>query len=171
MLNAAQLALLRTELTTDPATLGYAAPIASGSDSGVLALTTDRTKGATLPRPLDQNQLITWAASRGVLQPLVAGTTNDNVQLASMCLAVQSFLSGGAVTLDLTSSTITTMLAALASAGILNANAATGQPIASGSPADLLAYASAPSSRADVVLGYGVVPSLTDIAVALRGNG
>ena len=118
----------------------------AGNDAGCAA-----TLSASLPpivQPINQNRLITWATARGLLPAFAAGATNANPSIASACIAVESFLSGGAQTLDLTDPIIagpTGLLFGLEASGILPANTdTTGKNPTPGSPEDLLAYSSVP---------------------------
>lgn len=116
----------------------------AGNDSGCAA-----RMAAILPpvvASLPTSQLLIWAASRGVLGKIVAGTSSTNAGVASACLAVQAAINGGAPALDLANPVISAtggLIDGLASAGIFPANSApAGSPPTPGSKADLLAYGS-----------------------------
>jgi hypothetical protein len=116
-----------------------------GNDSGCAA--TIASTLPAVPASIDSNQLITWAASRGLISSVVAGVTSSNPATASACLAFQSFLYGGTTTLDLTNTTILGMLAYMTSVGLLPTNTdTTGHSPTAGSSADLIAFGSSPAT-------------------------
>jgi hypothetical protein len=118
----------------------------AGNDSGCAARMTAILP--PVPAPIPNDQLLIWAASRGVLSRVVSGVSNANAAIASACLAVQASLNGGASVLDITNPAIVgtgALLDGLTSAGILPANVATGSNSPTpGSMADLIAFGSAP---------------------------
>jgi hypothetical protein len=129
-----------------------------GNDAGCAA-----TIAATLPAvpgSLNSNQLITWAASRGLISGVVAGVTNSNAATASACLAFQSFLYGGTTVLDLTNATVQGMLAYMTAVGLLPTNTdTTGHSPTAGSSADLIAYGSTPATVDPNAVSRVMLPS------------
>jgi hypothetical protein len=106
---------LHTELTTDPAALGYAPYLADGNDQAIADLRNDKTKGFTIVVPVPVPILAGWAAPsiRGKLQLAANDSTNPAYSIA---LSALDLLRGSSPHLDTV--TYATLLTALVSAGI-----------------------------------------------------
>jgi len=136
---------LRTELQQDPKTLGYAAHITSGNDQAITDIlnTTGATSEVLLREAVDAREIVQCF----VYSEWLALTAD---QKAYINMAI------GAGTVDSSNANIGVAFGTIFGAGtqtILN----------------LVAMATRPASRAEVVLGRGVSVSATDIAHALRG--
>lgn len=140
-----EIASLNAELTTDPASIGYAALITARRDADLAdALNLVRTGNNKV------NRGFVTAQELSALYDPTEFSALTSVQLQRL----NALLLGGS--LNLTDTTVRQNLA-----NIFPANGATRNAVA--------AYVQRQASRAEVVLGAGRTVSHTDVAVVLRG--
>jgi hypothetical protein len=138
-------AALKTELTTDPAAMGYAPMVAKGDDAGPVTLLNAPAGSAFFRSDVTIHDIV------GAVAPA------DFAALAALQIAKLQLLFAGVSTIDLSLATNRTILAGIftgASAPTLTA---------------LVAMAKRAGSRAETLFGAGAVVTPTDVAVALRG--
>lgn len=153
---ALDLAVLANELRTDPAGLGYAPLLASGSDGALADLLNRQDRAGR--RPVAVRDLLRWGAKSGVLADIVAASQNLTAAKAIRAVSLAALkLLDRLDTLDLDDADIRAMVDGLAAAGVLTAAQRT----------ELLALGDAPVSRAEQLFGLGVTVSHLDVARAL----
>jgi len=138
---------LRTELLSDPLSLGYSGQIAAGSDNGVVAIINQvRTSGFTVFR----NDI----TPREVVNRIVAAdfTTATQIQLTKLELLFQgtpidATLSGVRTNFQNIFSGTATLLSGFLGSGLSQRN----------------------GSRAEILFGTGTNVTSTNVATALRG--
>lgn len=161
MLTATQYALLKTELQSDPASLGYAAKIAAHDFAGVAALLASTNAAWTCTQPqIPLTLLLQWYAG-GPGQKIAdyAANASNNAAQRSVCIAAALMFNGAMPYLDLSQKANQTMLTSLVSGGVLSATDQT----------NLLALQTlSGATRAQTVLGIpGIVASDWDCRHAL----
>jgi len=137
------LTALKTELTTDPAGLGYAAHIVTGSFSPIVDLLAAPRAGFTVFRGVIPSYEIINATAPAEWASLTAVEKQRYQTLT------------GAGDVDVSNTNVRAAFGAMFGAGTLTRDA-------------LVALASRPGSRAEQVLGTGVTVNAEDIATALR---
>lgn len=145
---------LRTEIETDPESLGYAPLVAAGSHNQVAALLNEpRYPG---PGPVDIATVLIWAAKHGTLAKLRAAAAGDNPQVASIAeVALLLVQNPNIPAIDLALPDVQEMFDVLTAAGV----------IAVEDRDELFLLGTVSLSRADV-LGLGIVRE-DDVARAL----
>lgn len=138
-------AQLSTEISTDPAALGYAALVAAGNDAGVVALLNAPTATAVFRRDI------------GVHEVVAAIAPADFAGLTVLQVAKLQLLFTGTTTIDASSANTRALFVGIFS----------GLPTSS---ASLTSLASRPGSRAEVLFGVGTVITGNDVSLALRGK-
>ncbi|HXG76456.1 MAG TPA: hypothetical protein VNJ53_07800 [Gaiellaceae bacterium] len=153
---ALDLAALANELRTDPAALGYAPLVASGSDAALADLLNRRNRAGR--RPIAVAPLLLRAAASGVLAILTAAS-QDLTKPAAVRAAALAILKvlDRVDTLDLDDPALRGVLDGLVAAGVLTA----AQRDA------VVAFGNAQISRAEELFGPGTVVSHLDVARAL----
>ena len=153
---------LKTEITTDPTHLGYAAFVASGEDWRIADLL--NSKSQSLPRPVPLAKILVWGAQTGVRKAIEAAANNASSPVQGIALATIDLLRGGLVSaLDVTDPAIGGtggMLDALVSAGVMTAD----------QKAQLVALNALPTSRAEVLFSFDSYVTHGDVAIALRAT-
>lgn len=140
------LAKLLTEITTDPAALGYAPFVASGDDASVAALL--NTVGtATITRPTLSREDLFIA-----LLPAASTFSGATASVKAKWDWIFNVLKG-VTTLD--SASINFIATSLVTDTLIP-------------QANVDAFLTRKCSRAEIVLGYGVAVSINDVAKALR---
>ena len=162
MLSSAQIAALASELAADPATLGYAAQIALGSDSGLLALVNSMTSTAITLTSQPKNIFLTAAAPAAVRLALGLGTDGNPIS-ATLVTAWKAALTHSYAA-DPGSSIDLGVIAALNA--VAGTDPVTAKIMTQG---EYLAMTQRPGTRAEVLFGAGVAVQLSDISMALRG--
>jgi hypothetical protein len=172
-------AALRAELQSDPANLGYAAPLAAGDHASVAGLINATTYG-TAYGPITAHKVLKWGAANGVrlrieqaaaaAGPFAPGQPkdiSDDPVAQSIALAVRDQLAAG-MDLDLTDPEIVgtaadggpyTPGAAAGDPGMLDALAAAGVLVDAGGAGlkdSLIAVGAAAASRATALWGYAL---------------
>jgi hypothetical protein len=134
---------LKTELTTDPAGLGYAPHLASGSLSPIMEL-------LNAPR-------IGVSVFRGVISSYEIINATDPAEWAALTAAEKQRyqMLTGAGQVDVSNANVRGAFAAMFGAGTVTRTA-------------LVALASRPGSRAEELWGAGTAPTAADLARALR---
>lgn len=123
MLTLAQYQTLKTEIQTDPASLGYAAKLAGSDLVGVANLLATTNSAWSYINPIIQlNQLLIWAGS-GPFQKLqdYANNTANIAGLRSVCMTAIALLNGSASFIDMSITSNQNMLNSLVSNNILSA--------------------------------------------------
>ncbi|KAF0234072.1 MAG: hypothetical protein FD177_984 [Desulfovibrionaceae bacterium] len=143
--------ILRTELTTDPLGLGYAAHIASGADSALADMLNEVRESIQIDRLVERSTIKTLFFGTGEMLALKAATSPE-AQSAVMYLSDPDY-----VHVDLTLPVVQGMMAALLLQGVLSQNTVDA----------IQAMGKRGGSRAEQ-LGLGAV-SHEQIAKALRG--
>lgn len=149
----ADLAKVRTEVTTDPASLGYAGM--SDQQAADAMNATTQTKTVIIP----SNELLAWAAGASAgqsprLKKIRTAFNHESEQIAAIAEVADLMIRRDSTALDLSRPDRQQMVGALQAAGVL-------------SPEDvaaLYAMAQQPASRAEI-LGTGVV-GRRDVAMA-----
>jgi hypothetical protein len=153
---------LSTEISTDPAGLGYAAFV-SASNWGKIAeiLTTPSLSYTKTIAKVPIASVLIWAAS-GPLDELYVGVSNTNPQIRSICRAcIAIFSSPSTQYLDLGDTRLTTMLGNLVAAGVLT----------SADQTTCLALTQiSPASRAEVIGGDGTTVDYFAVKLAVTGT-
>jgi hypothetical protein len=162
MLTPAQIAILKTEFTVDPAALGYASQISIGSDSGVLALVNSMTATVITLTALAKNDFLLATAPAAVRIGVGISTTGSALPAATQAgwraALTHVYAADAGTPIDLG---IIAMLAALLS----DPNA---QSVMTS--AEYAAATSRPGTRAEVLFQTpGIAVGLDDISMALRG--
>jgi hypothetical protein len=134
---------LKTELTTDPAGLGYAAHLATGSYSPIVDLLAASRAGYTVFRGVIPAYEVINATVPAEWAALTAGEKQRYQTLT------------GAGEVDVSNANVRAAFAAMFAAGTATRDA-------------LVALASRPGSRAEQALGAGITVSADDVARALR---
>lgn len=147
---------LRNELSTDPAKLGYAPLLASGSANQVATLLNASTQQGLGSVPI--TPLLEWIAAHGIMARLRTAASGSDAQVASIAEVALMLVSNPNIpALDLSRARVQAMLSALTQAGVIPADA----------QAELLGMAMTYVSRAQV-LGLGYV-SADDVSKAMEG--
>lgn len=158
-LTTAQKTAWTAELATDPLSIGWAALVHTANDAVIASMA--NAMNYTMAQPIPMASVLTFGAQTGVLAKVQANVASATVvgttTLGAICTGVMLMLQGpAATTLDITDPTITTMLAALVTAGVLtNSDNSSAQPA-------LVALGTVPASRFMVVCGYGLSLSAAD---------
>lgn len=122
MLTSAQYALLKTELQSDPAVLGYAARIAANDYAGIAALLASSNPDWTCTQPqIPLTLLLQWYAG-GPGQKIAdyAANTSNNAALRSVCIAASLLFNGAMPYLDMSQKANQNLLTSLVSGGVLD---------------------------------------------------
>ena len=155
--------LLKSELNTDPATLGYAALIATQDDAGLAAKINAKTVNGL--RNLPSTELLAWSAGNGrmakimlavatTLPPTIDPTYPQMVGLRSVAMAASAMINRDNTSLDLNLADRQQMFGVLVSGGVLN----------QADSDSLYALAAIKISRAEWLWGVGTVINPVDVA-------
>lgn len=145
--------VLRAELTTDPARLGYGPLLAAGSANRVADLLNASTQQGLGSVPI--TPLLEWIAAHGIMARLRAAAAGPDAAVASIAEVALMLVSNPNIpALDLSRVRVQQMLGALTQAGVIPTEAQT----------ELLGMATTYVSRA-YVLGLGMV-SADDVSRA-----
>lgn len=140
-------ATLKTELTTDPANLGYASPVAAGNDVTLADLLNQARAGAT------------YQVYRGVVPSYEVINNTDPADWVALTAAekqrYQTLTGAGQV--DVSQPNVRNTFGAMFAAG-------------TATRANLTAMAVRQASRAEILFGTGTVVTVADISFALRGQ-
>lgn len=153
---------LHAELSTDPLALGYAAKIGADDWLGCAGLL--NAKNYTLVGSILVSVFAGWAAQTGMRAAIEDASVNTASPLRSSALAVLDILRGAATSLDLSSSA-----QGQANIGMLNAWVSAGA-LTAANEAALMALATSPASRAEVLWGAGTTVSENDVINANFGR-
>ncbi len=155
-------AALKTELTTDPAGLGYTAPIAAGSDAGVADLINSIGSGSAyllqLPS-IDKNTFLTLTTPAAVRIGIGQTGADGSTPLSAAAIAKWTAVLAQGRAADPGSQINLALIATL------------GSPVADNvmTSAEFAALTTRQGSRAEVLFGAGTVVTSDDVATALRG--
>lgn len=146
-------AALRTELTTDPLSLGYA-PLLAVANDWALA---DLLNAKQYRGPVPLRELSAYCVTAGILGACEAVATDpaNPVELRGLCHTVLTLIRDDfrLETADVDTAAFGAAADALVAVGLL----------ASGQKAAMLALAVNRASRAEVVLGYGTAVTPSDV--------
>lgn len=146
---------LQNEILQDPDGLGYADLVAAGADNQIAALLNAPRTTRYTRVPL--GDVLIWAAQTGALARLEAGKAHADSQVATVAATALAILMSPIDSIDFGRQEVRDMFTVLVTGGVFT-----------GAQRDaLLAMASAPASRANV-LGFAHVSEI-DVAIALRG--
>ena len=149
----ADLESLKTELTTDPMTLGY-----SGTDD-FAASDIINANNYTLPASVPMRDVLIYCASNGIIADIEEGKTVGSKSKKSICLSASvMFDSPHTPNFDANDANIQGMMDVLISEGVMTAQ----------NKADLVAMAVRPASRSEILFGAGVSASMMDVHKARR---
>ncbi len=151
-------AQLLSEITSDPASLGYAAPVAVGNQAGIAALLNDPTKGLAMPKPVPMLAFAKFAAGSGMRQKLKNGQSNETV--GAICDTAIEMLGQLTISFDPNDVPTQQMMAALVTASVLTSTDQT----------TIVTNCTQPSSRAENLWGIGVTVQLSDVAAAINSQ-
>ena len=143
-LTPAQIATLKTELTTDPHTLGYAPFVAQGATVSLAGI-------LNLPRAGEATQFRNSVSASEVVACLVFSEYTALTAAAQNCFNV---VVAGAP-LDATNATLRTLMAAIFASGTTTRT-------------NLINVASRQGSRAEALFGVNVSVTSDDVAAALK---
>ena len=155
--------LLPAELNTDPATIGYAALIATGDDAGLAAKINAKTINGI--RDLPSTELLAWSAGNGrmvkitlaatMTLPATTDATYANmVGLKSVSMAASAMINRDNTSLDLNLADRQQMVGVLVASGVLN----------QADSDSLYALAAIKISRAEWLWGIGTIINPVDVA-------
>jgi hypothetical protein len=152
-------AALKTELTTDPAALGYSPHVAAGEDGALEQLINAPNAAWVKKMPqIPIPDVLSWAAG-GPIAPITDASNNTASPVRGICLAALRMFNGTQTALDVSRSDVQAMFGNLVAAGtITQAQHDSLMNLQNVSPA----------SRAEVLWGPGTVIGHLDIAKALR---
>jgi len=131
---------LKSELTVDPVSMGYAA--LSDADAAVAINLADRDYTV----PLNSRTSLSWAMRTGRLADIETATTTGTPAIQAIALGVKHLLSRADTEIDMSDSDHVAMIDGLVAGGVLDA----------GNKAELVTMATSQRSRADE-LGLGHV--------------
>lgn len=180
------IAALKSELTTDPAKVGYATPIASGADNQVAALINAINSSYAFYLPIDGDELLTWATANAVLINIDEAvnatgafssitTANRNAARGVQYLLAGSYVQPVAGTLDITDARVVGLMSdgtayvtgdttTLTTPGLIDALVAAGVLVSSSGTSlkdSLLAAGKVSVSRATALWGYNATTNPT----------
>lgn len=114
------LALLFSEITNDPASVGYGPHNAAGWDEKIAELLNAKTIDSY--RVVPSRELLEWSASNSRFAKLLAGQESSvPAAIRSICRAAELLITRTDTSLDLAKPSISGMVAALENGGILDA--------------------------------------------------
>lgn len=146
---------LAAELSADPLALGYAAQKVLGDTATAANLL--NAKNYTLAGSIPVSVFAGWAAQTGMRAVIEDAANNTASPLRSSALAILDILHGAASSLDLSASAVgqanVGMLGAWVQAGALTA----------ANEAALIALATSPASRAEVLWSAGTIVSPEEV--------
>ena len=146
-LTSTQTAALKSEIQSDPLSLGYAPFVTGGNDAGIVALMNDPTKATTGPAVAVTSVPTSDIIDAIVFSEMSAFTTNQLLQLLLM-LSVS--------TVNPSNANVRAFFAGLFGA-------------ATTTRANLIALSTRIGSRAEQLGGAGFVVAQSDVSFALRG--
>ena len=111
-------ATVKAYIEQDPDSLGFAAPWAAGNNTAVVDLLNQPRTDAFVPR--SSRELLSFSASNGIFDKILAGTKSADARAAGICEAAMIMIRREDTELDLADPDHLAMASALKAAGVLN---------------------------------------------------